>query len=507
MRVCIKLICVVSFAVIAGCGESYPETARETGQPISISPDYANITIPCNIAPLNFKINHEAGRYAVKIHSDNGDPIVINNASGCIEIPLKPWKRLLSANKGNELLIDIAIQDNNNDWSSFKTIKNKISSDPIDGYMAYRKILPIHNNWANVSIYQRSLENFKERAIFQGGRYGNSCVNCHTFNSNNPDSLFLGIRNQKFGSSTILATGKKAEKIGSKWGYTSWHPSGQLAAYSINKVRQFFYSANPEVRDVVDLDSVIVYYNLKDKKVKTCDAVSDKERLETYPTWSPDGKHLYYCSAPILWQDRETTPPLNYDKVKYDLRRVSYDLATDTWGESETVIKADDVNKSILLPRITPDGKYLVFCMCDYGCFPIYQASSDLYIMNLETQKYRKLDINSEYSESWHSFSSNSRWMTFSSKRNDGLLTRSYFAYIDREGKVHKPFVLPQKNPVYYESCLYTYSVPEMITGPVKVSQAAIARAIRGKKQIDITLPITGATPTTAPTSPWKERE
>jgi hypothetical protein len=139
--------------------------------------------------------------------------------------------------------------------------------------------------------------------------------------------------------------------------------------------------------------------------------------------------------------------------------------------------------------------------MCDYGCFPVYQPSSDLYIMDLEAAqqtgeyKYHRLDINSDKSESWHSWSSNSRWIVFSSKRNSGVFTRTYIAYVDKNGKVHKPIRLPQKDPAYYESCLWTYSVPELVTEPVRITKEKLGRVVRSSRKIPIEMPITMATP------------
>ncbi|MHC4241884.1 MAG: hypothetical protein ACYS3N_10395 [Planctomycetota bacterium] len=115
--------------------------------------------------------------------------------------------------------------------------------------------------------------------------------------------------------------------------------------------------------------------------------------------------------------------------------------------------------------------------MCNYGCFPVYQESSDLYMIDLEAAQrtskyeYRRLEINSDKSESWHSFSSNGRWIAFSSKRHSGVFTRTYISYIDRQGRTHCPLLLPQKDPAYYGSCLWTYSVPELIREPVGVQK------------------------------------
>jgi hypothetical protein len=116
-------------------------------------------------------------------------------------------------------------------------------------------------------------------------------------------------------------------------------------------------------------------------------------------------------------------------------------------------------------------------------------------MMDLQTGQYNKLDINSEYSESWHSWSSNSRWIAFSSKRQGGMFTRTYFSYVDKSGKAYKPFILPQEDPAFNDSFLKTYSVPELITGPVDVGSRELAGAVRSSNEIKVLLPITGATP------------
>jgi Tol biopolymer transport system component len=312
--------------------------------------------------------------------------------------------------------------------------------------------------------------------------------------------MIISIRSADYDSSALLVEGDKVRKIATKFGYTSWHPSGQIAAFSVNNVRQLFHSAASEVRDVIDFDSVMAYYNVKSQTVKTTQDLARKDRLETYPTWSADGRYLYFCSAPITWSDREVVPE-SYDQIKYDLVRAGYDIDTDQWGPLEPVLSAEDTGLSILLPRVSPDGRRLLFCMCDYGCFPVFQHSSDLYMMDLESAqrtgeyKHRRLDINSSESESWHSWSSNSRWIVFSSKRDSGVFTRIYIAYVETNGKVHKPIRLPQKDPAYYDSCLWTYSVPELITEPVRVTKEKLGRVVRGSEEIPIQMPITMATP------------
>ena len=456
---------------------------------------------------MNFQILEKADSTCVDVRNDDGNNFTVYSTNAQIKMPIGKWKKLLAASKGNQIYFDIYTK-NENSWTKFEPIANKVANEKIDPYLAYRYITPIHNWWKDVSIYQRNLENFKTKTILHGEDFSNSCTNCHSFANNSPQTMSIATRSRKFGSSSIVIKDSGIQKINTKWGYTAWHPSGKIAAYSTNKVVQFFHSTGVEIRDVADLDSAILYYNTQTQKVKTTPALSDKKQLETYPTWSPDGKYLYYCSAPILWEDRNSVPPKNYNQLKYSLMRISYDIQTDTWGQPETILSSEKTQKSILLPRISPDGKHLVFCMTKYGCFPIYQPSSDLFILNTDTLQYNPLTpANSPYSESWHSFSSNSRWLTFSSKKNGGVLTRTWFTYIDENGEASKPFILPQKQPDHYDSLTKVFSVPELITSPVDISHKTIAKAARSTDRVNVKLPISGATKKTGSSDPWKQRE
>jgi len=102
-----------------------------------------------------------------------------------------------------------------------------------------------------------------------------------------------------------------------------------------------------------------------------------------------------------------------------------------------------------------------------------------LYLLNLATNSNtpRRLEINSAQADSWHCWSSNGRWVVFSSKRRDGLFTRPYLTHMDSTGNFSKPLLLPQKDPTFYDSFTRTYNLPELIQEPVTVSPAELARA------------------------------
>ena len=463
-----------------------------------ISPDYADTVIPPNIAPLNFVVREPGAACKVVITADKGEQIQVAGREGRIVIPSGPWHALLEANRGGQLRFEVYVRNDSGQWRRFTPIVNTIAVEDINRYLVYRLLKPLYNMWMEMNIYQRDLTGYERRPIWRSRTFhdnrkqGGGCINCHAFAANRTERMAVSYRDGDYGAGALLVIDGEVTNLNTKFGYTAWHPSGRLVAYSRNKVRQFFHSAGTQIRDVIDLDSSLAYYVLKTRTVKSNAKLNDPDRMETYPHWSSDGRYLYFCSAPILWTDRETVPPENWEKVRYDLMRVSYDIDSDTFGELETLLTAEQTGKSILAPRISPDGRFVVFCMTDYGCFPIYQPSSDLYIMDLQAERaggyeYRALKhINSEHSESWHNWSTEGRWMVFTSKRDNGRFARPYLTYIDGDGKAHKPVIVPQKDPTLYNSLVKSFTVPELIIEPVRSSERALTRAVQSPEKVAV---------------------
>jgi Tol biopolymer transport system component len=253
-----------------------------------------------------------------------------------------------------------------------------------------------------------------------------------------------------------------------------------MVAFSINSPSQWHHAVG-DSRDVFDYASELAVYDLRTGSLVSNPEISNPDYLETLPAWSPDGKYLYFSRARRSWpadlRQRNMFPLEYFDKVRYDLCRIAFDIDQGAWGKLETLLTADETGQSINEPRVSPDGRFLLFCMHDYGSFPVFRRSSDLYMMNLQTRRHRKLDINSDRSDSWHCWSSNGRWIVFASKRRDGLFGRLYFSYVDAEGKVRKPFLLPQKDPTFYDTCLENFNVPELIQAPVSIEQRSLLAA------------------------------
>jgi hypothetical protein len=454
-------------------------------QPI-IDPDYTGITVPPNIAPINFTIKEKGSLYYVHISSETGKDIHIFNRTCDITIPIKPWKKLINQNREKSLYITIFVQNDKGQWSRFTTIENRIAGEKIDSYLVYRIIKPLYSYYSKMGLYQRDLSSFDERPIVLNTAMGNNCINCHSFHNYNPDRMMFHMRAGAVGTSMILAYDNDVFKIDTKTdfnpatAYRSWHPDGEIIAFSYNVVKQFFHAVG-ENRGVYDRASDVLLYKIKTNTITTSPKIASQERMETSPEWAPDGKYLYFCSTPGLESYESHDHP--YKKIKYDLMRIVYDQVNDSWGELEPVLLASELGLSISHPKISPDGKYILFCMSEYGNFPLYNAESDLYLLDTQTNEFHKVEnINSDQAESYHCWSSNGRWIVFSSKRLDRLCTYAYFSYFDSDGNFSKPFILPQKDPDVNNTIFKIYNVPEFVNGPIKIRPQKLIKAAWSNK-------------------------
>jgi len=404
----------------------------------------------------------------------------------CFVIPASGWKRLLRAASGNHLNVTVQAFVND-EWIAYVPFIIKVAKEPVDGWLAYRLIEPGYELWNRMGIYQRNLENYTENAIIENKMSGNNCMNCHSFCMQNPEKMLFHMRETY--SCTLLIDGDKVEKLNTKTDqtlsplvYPSWHPSGKYVAFSVNKTKQAFHMNDRNRVEVFDSASDVVVYDTQKHEIVTSPLLSSEGAFETFPTFSPDGNTLYFCSA------KARTMPKEYDQVRYDLCSVSFDPATRRFGTVvDTLYKASEIDKSVSFPRVSPDGKYLLYTLSGYGNFSIWHKDADLYMIDLSTlQSYPLEAANSDDVESYHSWSSDSRWIVFSSRRMDGLYTRPFIAYIDGKGQACKPFLLPQKDTDFYFRFMKSYNIPEFITGEVKRQGRALAVKAKEDKGVDV---------------------
>lgn len=466
--------------MISACGKPGNDFFKAE-QHATIHPSYTGTVIPYNIAPMNFMIYEEGSRFTVRFAVAGKDSFDISCKNGKVLIPLRQWKNLLRAHLGEQMEVSIFVKKASG-WVCYMPIRFTIAADPVDSWLAYRLIEPGYETWNTMGIYQRCLENFIETPVLVNQLTDRSCMNCHSFCKNDPQKMLFHIRQQHAG--TLFLMDGKVRKINTKTPlmlsagvYPRWHPEGRYVAFSVNTTRQEFHTAHNNKVEVYDLDSDIVIYDTETNTIFTDSLISSKSNFETFPEWSPDGQYLYFCSAP------ECPMPQQYDSLRYDLLRIAFDPSTGNFeNRTETLVSSAHTGKSVALPRVSPEGKQVVFCMSDYGTFPIWHSETDLYLLNMETKAIRNLEnINSNQSDSYHSWSTNGRWMVFSSRRIDGTFTRPYLCYFDLKGNVHTPFILPQKDPMHYDFSLKSYNVPEFITDRVPVSPYEFSKIAKGK--------------------------
>jgi WD40 repeat protein len=473
-------VTILIFTVIlfVGCRTNTSDNLQMLDREPVIDPDYSGVTVPGNIAPMNFIIREKGGHHIVKALSANGVQFSVKSKNGVVRFNLRLWRKLLKNSVGGKIKFEVYSKNTDGTVSQFKPFFMNVVDESIDPFICYRLLYPGFQAGGAMKIVQRSLESFYESSVVENQLLEDNCINCHSFRQNNPEHFLLHVRGSKKG--TYFIEGNRVKRMDLRVGemtsnavYPSWHPFGQYVVFSSNKIVQAFHMGPDKRNEIYDLNSSLLIYSVYNNEITPCSIMDTVNTVynETFPCWSPDGNHLYYCST------EQPKEKFDYKNIRYNLIRRSFDPGSGTFGQREVVFDADKINKSVSLPSISPDGRFVVFALSDYGTSSIWHKNADLYMLDLSTGKVSWLALNSNEAESYQSWSSNGKWIVFSSKRRDGLTARPYIAYFDSPGNMGKPFILPQKNPAVYDKMLETFNIPELITGEILVGPRDFARA------------------------------
>lgn len=459
----INIFSVIAVVLFAACK---PNDADLAGIKPEIFPDYSDVMVPYNIAPLHFTFCGDCdSQYAIFKAGETS--VGVSSKKGQIAISAGKWKKLTGSAKGSSIEVSLFAKEGGR-WIQYNPFSIYVSEEKIDQYVAYRLIEPGYEIWNEMGIYQRNLENFRESAILTNNQTDYGCMNCHSFCQRNPDQMLFHLR-VGYGGTYVLRNGEM-EKLNTKTPetvsalvYPQWHPSGKYVAFSVNSTKQMFHTTDPNRVEVFDYTSDVVVYDVERKEIISCPELKAYGQFETFPTFSPDGNTLYYCVADSL------TIPENYDKVKYSLCKIGFNPDNRSFSSQvDTLVKVSETDRSVSFPRVSPDGRHLMLTLSDYGNFSIWHNDSDLYMLDLENGEYKALDeANSDYVDSYHCWSGNGRWVIFSSRRLDHLYTRLFITHIDENGNASKAFLLPQKDVNFYKSLMKSYNIPEFIEGKV----------------------------------------
>ena len=458
---------MIALLITTACTEQIKQ-AEPINRIPHIYPDYIGVTIPAGIAPLDFQVMEPSiEKVDVTVSGSKGGELHVQGRLATFDID--DWHALTQANQGGSLNINVQAKGKDGKWSAYKDFKIYVSEYPLDDYgLTYRRIQPGYEVGGNIGIYQRDLHSFEETPLLQESAVPGRCFNCHTPNRTHPETFTLQVRGegggtlvQKNGVQTWYNT--KTDRTQAAGSYASWHPDGRYCAYAANAVHQsFFVGKDRNIEVYHSFSNIVVLDTETDELIVS--PLLNTDALEIFPAFSADGKTLFFSTS------EKCNVPAEYEKVKCSLCAISFNASTGTFGHRvDTLLHGPMTDKSYVQARPSYDGRWLMVCVANRSNFPVSQKESDILLMDLSTGKVRPMEeVNSPETESYPNWSSNSRWFVFSSKREDGLHSRAYIASIDEEGKVTKPFLLPQRNPVkYYRDLFDSHNCPDFTSTKV----------------------------------------
>jgi|CZKE01.1.fsa_nt_gi tetratricopeptide (TPR) repeat protein len=221
-------------------------------------------------------------------------------------------------------------------------------------------------------------------------------------------------------------------------------PDGQYAVTTLNEE---LYVANFTdyrfLQVFYPTRGILAYYNRVTHEMKAVPGADDPRYVQTDGVWSPDGKYLVFARAeardpyPAGRKLAEYAGDPNELPIQYDLYRVPFNGGKG--GRPEPIRGASANGMSNTFPKVSPDGRWIVFVQCRNG--QLMRPDSQLYIVPAEGGEARRMRCNTSLMNSWHSFSPNGRWLVFSSKSRSPY-TKMFLTHLDEEGRDSPPILI-----------------------------------------------------------------
>jgi tetratricopeptide (TPR) repeat protein len=280
------------------------------------------------------------------------------------------------------------------------------------------------------------------------------CANCHSFSADgktlamdldgpaNDKGLYsiaplqprTSIRSQNV---IEWSSFRETAAAGSRVGFLSRiSPDGQ---YVITTVKRMDFVSNYAdyrfLQVAYPTRGVLAYYRRKTGEMHLLPGADDPRYVHVDAVWSPDGKYLVFARAEAkeAYAEGQTMPEFagdpNETRIRYDLYRIPFNGGKG--GQAEPIAGASQNGMSNSFPKISPDGRWIVFVQCRNGQF--LRPDSRLYIVPAGGGQARAMRCNTPLMNSWHSFSPNGRWMVFSSKGRSPY-TQLFLTHLDQQG-------------------------------------------------------------------------
>jgi Flp pilus assembly protein TadD len=355
-------------------------------------------------------------------------------------------------------------------------VKIRTSSDPVGAALFYRDVPlirpPITERGVIAPLPQSAIPLIKWRLRYVSDEQSTvvmqglpTCANCHSLSS---DGRTLGLdvdgpQNDK-GLYAIVPVRKvmsiRTEDV-IKWssfsdrpnhkrfGFMSQlSPNGQYLVTSIENperkqmgrgVDDRFYNASYNDYHFSQVfyptRGILAWYRRDAGKLEPLPGADDPNYVQAAAFWSPDSRYLVFSRAPAkdpYYAGQKTSEYANgpdETQIQYDLYRIPFNDGRG--GQPEAVVGASANGMSNNFPKVSPDGKWIVFVQ--NRCGLLMRPDSQLYIVPFQGGTARRLNCNMSRMNSWHSFSPNGRWLVFSSKARTGY-TQMYLTHIDEQG-------------------------------------------------------------------------
>lgn len=332
-----------------------------------------------------------------------------------------------------------------------------------------------------------------------------TCTNCHSFSADG-STLGMDLNGPQGDNGAYVFAPVSKEMVIEEKDVISWNafpdkpeghktigflsrvsPDGQYAATTLNeqvfvcnfldyKFLQVFYPTR----------GILGYYSRATDQIKALPGADDPTYVHCDPVWTPDGEFLVFARAEakdaytegVPLPDRANGP--EETQIQYDLYRIPF--RGGQGGQPEPIEGAGNNGMSNTFPKVSPDGKWIVFVKCRNG--QLMRPDSTLWIVPATGGTARKMRCNTSLMNSWHSFSPNGRWMVFSSKTNTPY-TQMFLTHLDQQGNDSPPVLIPNST-----AANRAVNIPEFLNRPfdelVSISVRALEHLQHGLRGVQL---------------------
>ena len=188
---------------------------------------------------------------------------------------------------------------------------------------------------------------------------------------------------------------------------------------------------------------ILAWYDRDTRRLQPLPGADDPRYVQAGGVWSPDGKNVVFARAEAKTPYPPGFPMARYandpkeTQIQYDLYRIPFNQGKG--GQAEPVRGASANGMSNNFPKVSPDGRWIVFVECRNGM--VMRPDGKLYMAPFDGGEARLMKCNTPLMNSWHTFSPNGRWMAFSSKSRSPY-TQLYLTHLDANGNDTPPILV-----------------------------------------------------------------